>query len=93
MGEYFAQKQAHMVTCAEDVFQKWMEIIKDVEQGILLDKKPNQTQFRCLVGLEETEIKKLQSELKTGLIVLSNDGAARKKENLCDTGKKLDLVD
>ena len=84
MGEYFAQKQAHMVTCAEDVFQKWMEIINDVEKGILSGKKPNQTQFGCLAGLEETEIRKLQSELETGLIVLSNDGAAEKKTNLCD---------
>ena len=44
MGKYFAQKQAHMVTCAmEDIFQAWMKIIKDVEQGILLVKKANQT--------------------------------------------------
>ena len=82
MGEYFAQKQAHMVTCADGVFQEWMEIIKDVEQGNLSGKKPNQTQFRCLAGLEETEVRMLQSELKSGLIVLSKVAANEEKMDL-----------
>lgn len=82
MGEYFAQKQAHMVTCADGVFQEWMEIIKDVEQGNLSGKKPNQTQFRCLAGLEETEVRMLQAELKSGLIVLSKDAASEEKVDL-----------
>ena len=45
MGEYFAQKQAHMVTCTEDVFQQWMEIIKDVEQGSIPGKKTKSNSF------------------------------------------------
>ena len=79
MGEYFAQKQAHMVTCSEEVFQEWVNIIKDVDQGKLPGRKPNQTHFRCLAGLEETEIRKIQSELKSTLIVLSNDAATKEK--------------
>ena len=71
-----------MATCVEDIFQAWMEIIKDVEQGILSGKKPNQTHFRCLAGLEETEIRMLQAKLRSGMIVLSNDGAIKEKMNL-----------
>ena len=82
MGNYFAQKQAHMVTCTEDIFQAWMEIIKDVQQGILSRKKPNQTHFRCLAGLEEIEIRMLQAELRSRMVVLSNDGAIEEKMNL-----------
>ena len=82
MGEYFAQKQAHMVTCLGDVFQEWVNIIKDVEQGKLLGRKPNQTHFRCLIGLEGTNTRKVQSKIKFELIVLSNDATTKEKVNL-----------
>jgi len=35
MGAYFAQKQSHMVSCSDDIFDQWVEIIEYIERGLM----------------------------------------------------------
>ena len=61
----FISKQSHMVICFDEIFKGWLEIIENQ------NKKPSAATFRCLAGLDESEVKQIQIEIKSGQIVLS----------------------
>ena len=65
VGASFISKQAHMVITSDEVFKGWLEIMEKQ------NKKPTATVFRCLAGLDEQEVKQIQSEIRSGQIVIS----------------------
>ena len=54
-----------MVITSDEVFKGWLEIMEKQ------NKKPTATVFRCLAGLDEQEVKQIQSEIRSGQIVIS----------------------
>ncbi len=65
VGASFISKQSHMVIYSDEVFKGWLEIIE------MQNKKPTATVFRCLAGLDEEEVKQIQSKIRSGQIVVS----------------------
>ena len=57
-------KQGHMVTYFDEVFNIWIELIKGLKDGTIEGRKPNAAHFRCLNGLDEASIKKVQGAIK-----------------------------
>ena len=65
VGASFISKQSHMVIYSDEVFKGWLQIIQ------MQNKKPTATVFRCLAGLNEEEVKQIQSKIRFEHIVLS----------------------
>lgn len=70
VGAAFLAKQGHMVTYSDEVYNVWLDIIKGLEEGTIEGRKPNATHFRCLSGLDEDNVKKIQDAIKAKEIVL-----------------------
>ena len=70
VGAAFLAKQGHMVTYSDEVYNVWLDIIKGLEEGTMEGRKPNATHFRCLSGLDEDNVKKIQDAIKAKEIVL-----------------------
>ena len=72
-----------MVTYSDPIYDSWLQIIERQEEE---NKKPPTTVFRYLCGLEESEVKNIQDEIKYGKILLSKtakDGQARQIDSRC----------
>ena len=54
-----------MVISSDEVFKGWLEIMEKQ------NKKSTATVFRCLVVLDEQEVKQIQLEIKSGQIFIS----------------------
>ena len=83
VGQSFISKQAHMVICSDEVFKGWLKIIQEQ------DKKPAATAFRCLAGLEEEEVKQIQSEIISRKIILSKGAKITNEVDMAERIKQL----
>lgn len=83
VGQSFISKQAHMVICSDEVFKGWLKIIQEQ------DKKPAAAAFRCLAGLEEEDVKQIQSEIRSGEIILSKGAKSTNEVDMAERIKQL----
>ena len=70
MGSNFATKDTHMVTYDDDIYERWISILKSVSKGDLEGRQPTITYLRCLLGLDDECVQKIQEEIETGETVL-----------------------
>ena len=70
MGSNFATKDTHVVTYDDDICERWISILRYVSKGDLEGHQPTIKYLRCLLGLDDESVRKIQEEIKTGEIVL-----------------------
>ena len=83
VGQSFVSKQADMVICSDEVFKGWLKIIQEQ------DKKLAAAAFRCLAGLEEEDVKQIQSEIRSGEIILSKGTKSTNEVDMAERIKQL----
>ena len=87
IGATFLTKQGHMVTYSNKIFKVWIDLIKELERGE--GRKPNATHFRCLSGLDEDSVQKIQASLKAKEIVLIKGPKDNEVKDMAELVKQL----
>ena len=58
MGSNFANKDTHMVTYDDDIYERWISILRFVSKGDLEGHQPTITYLRCLLVLDDESMQR-----------------------------------
>ena len=59
-----------MVTYDDDIYERWISILRSISKEDLEGRQCTITYLRCLLGLDDESVRKIQEEIETGEIVL-----------------------
>ena len=82
-------KQEHMVTSSDEVFKFWIDLINGLEDGTIEGRKPNAAHFKCLNGLDEASIQKVQGAIKVKQTLLAKDTKDNEMKDMAKFVKQL----